>query len=115
MTMTTSDMHKAFEHCFKVSIGIRIFPFLCQNVTVWTENRQIRLYVQPKNTINADKKWESVFKEFLSTNDMTKDFYNFDAETLNKWLSKLWFSARQKQTKKEIHERKPGKGTGPTV
>ena len=55
------------------------------------------------------KKWEAVFKEFFVANDMTKDFYNFDCETLNKWLSKLWFSAPQKQTKQKLLEGKPGK------
>lgn len=46
------------------------------------------------NTRKADKKWEKVFKEFLVENDMSDDFYAFDMETLNKWLGKLWFGAR---------------------
>ena len=37
-----------------------------------------------------------MFKEFLRENEMDKDFYTFDTETLNKWLSKLWFGAHQK-------------------
>ena len=70
---------------------------------------QARQEVQPKNTLNADKKWEAVFKEFLNANDMSVDFYDFDVDTLNTWLSKLWFRARQKQTKEELKEGKPGK------
>ena len=70
---------------------------------------QARHDVQPKNTLNADKKWEAVFKDFLRVNDMNEDFYNFDEETLNLWLSKLWFRARQKQTKEEVNNNIPGK------
>ena len=65
--------------------------------------------VQPKNTLNADKKSETVFKEFLKANNMTEDFFDFDEETLSKWLSKLWFGARQKQTKDEVKKGEPGK------
>ena len=70
---------------------------------------QARQEVQSKNTLNANKKWETVFKEFLKANEMDEDFYNFDEETLNTWLSKLWFRARQKQTKEEIQKNLPGK------
>ena len=70
---------------------------------------KIREEVQAKNTISADKKWETVFKEFLEANDMSQDFYDFDVDTLNKWLTKLWFRARQKQMKEEAKEGQPGK------
>ena len=74
-----------------------------------TDIQRIRDAVQAKNTVNADKKWEAVFKSFLKENDMDEDFYVFDVDTLNKWLSKLWFRARQKQTKEEMINNKPGK------
>ena len=73
------------------------------------EIMQARHDVQPKNTLNADKKWETVFKDFLEANDMNENFYTFHKETLNNWLSKLWFRARQKQTKQEIEGNLPGK------
>ena len=53
------------------------------------EINDLRLKVQNKNTTNSDNKWEKVFKEFLRENEMDEDFYAFDTETLNKWLSKL--------------------------
>ena len=70
---------------------------------------KVRQEVQPKNTLNADRKWENVFKDFLHANDMNNDFYAFDEQTLNDWLSKLWFRARQKQIKEELKENLPGK------
>ena len=73
------------------------------------EISKVRLEVQPKNTVNADRKWESVFKEFLRASDMDEDFYAFDEKTLNEWLSRLWFQARQKQTKQEMLANEAGK------
>lgn len=55
---------------------------------------KIREQAANKNTKKADKKWEKVFKLFLAENEMDDDFYAFDTETLNKWLAKLWFGAR---------------------
>ena len=74
----------------------------CFDIRTDEQIEEARLEVQAKNTISADKKWEAVFKEFLQANDMSEDFYNFDVETLNVWLSKLWFRVREKQTKEEI-------------
>ena len=54
---------------------------------------------QNKNTRNQDDKWERVFKQFLKENEIDKDFYAFDTQTLNIWLSKLWFGARQDNKK----------------
>ena len=54
-----------------------------------------------KNTKNQDNKWEKVFKCFLAEHDMDTDFYDFDIPTLNEWLSKLWFGARQDNSKKK--------------
>ena len=59
------------------------------------EINDLRLKVQNKNTTSSNKKWEKVFKEFLKENKMDDDFYPFNTEALNKWLSKLWFGARQ--------------------
>lgn len=58
---------------------------------------ETRQEVQNKNTTNADKKWEKVFRDFLIDNEMDNDFYAFDTETLNKWLAKLWFGARNQK------------------
>ena len=54
---------------------------------------------QNKNTRNQDEKWERVFKLFLKENDIDEDFYAFDTKTLSTWLSKLWFGARQDNTR----------------
>ena len=59
------------------------------------EINDLRLKVQNKSTTYSDKKWEKVFKAFLRENEMDEDFNAFDTETLNKWLSKLWFGAHQ--------------------
>ena len=36
-----------------------------------------------------------IFKDFVTENDMNDDFYDFDIPSLDKWLGKLWFGARQ--------------------
>ena len=54
-----------------------------------------------KNTKNQDEKWERVFKSFLAEHDMNDDFYAFDVETLNQWLSKLWLGARLDNTRRK--------------
>lgn len=57
---------------------------------------------QNKNTISAEKKAERAFKAFLGEQDELDpeqtDFYAFDIDTLNKWLSKFWFAARTAKT-----------------
>ena len=59
------------------------------------EINDLTLKVQNKSTTSSDKKWEKVFKDFLTENEIDDDFYAFDTETLNKRLSKLWFGACQ--------------------
>ena len=59
------------------------------------EINDLRLKVQNRNTTSSDKKWEKVFKEFLRENEIDEDFYVSNIETLNKFLSKLWFGAHQ--------------------
>jgi hypothetical protein len=53
-----------------------------------------------KNTKRNEDRTERIFKDFLrEMNDGTLescDFYNFDEETLDKWLIKFWWSARKR-------------------
>ena len=63
--------------------------------------KALQLSIENKNTKSQDEKWERVFKSFLNQHDMHSDFYDFDIPTLNEWLSKLWFGARQDNSKKK--------------
>ena len=76
--------------------------------------KTLQLNSENKNTKSQDEKWEKVFKSFLEEHEMNSDFYAFDVPTLNDWLSKLWFGARQdnsckKRQKEETEEEKEGK------
>ena len=76
--------------------GKRRFPTITND-----ELKTLQTNTENKNTKSQDQKWDKVFKSFLAEHDMDCDFYAFDIPTLNEWLSKLWFGARQDNSRKK--------------